>query len=152
MKRTKIVATLGPASSSKAILTQLVEAGVNVLRINFSHGSADEHRETVRLIREILKETGENVAILADLQGPKLRIGVVEEGAFLEPGDLITFTTTKCEGTKERVYMTYQQFPRDVKAGETILLDDGKLLFKVLSTNGGRRGAGRDHSGRKPQV
>ena len=136
MKRTKIVATLGPASSSKAILTQLVEAGVNVLRINFSHGSADEHRETIRLIREILKETGQHVAILADLQGPKLRIGVVEDGAFLEPGDLITFTTTKCEGTKKKVYMTYQQFPRDVKAGENILLDDGKLLLKVLSTNG----------------
>ena len=136
MKRTKIVATLGPASSSEEVLKQLLEAGVNVFRVNFSHGAADEHRATIRRIREILKETGFHAAILADLQGPKLRVGVVEEGALLVPGDLLTFTTEKCEGTKERVYMTYSQFPRDVRVGENVLLDDGKLVLKVVSTNG----------------
>lgn len=136
MKRTKIVATLGPASSSEDVLKQLLEAGVNVFRVNFSHGAADEHRATIRRIRGILKETGYHAAILADLQGPKLRVGVVEEGAMLVPGDRLTFTTEKCEGTKERVYMTYTQFPRDVRVGENVLLDDGKLVLKVVSTNG----------------
>lgn len=136
MKRTKIVATLGPASSSDEVLKQLLEAGVNVFRVNFSHGAADEHRSTIRRIRGILKETGCNAAILADLQGPKLRVGVVEEGAVLVPGDRLTFTTEKCEGTKERVFMTYTQFPRDVRVGENVLLDDGKLVLKVVSTNG----------------
>jgi pyruvate kinase len=111
-------------------------AGVNVFRVNFSHGAADEHRSTIRRIRGILKETGCNAAILADLQGPKLRVGVVEEGAVLVPGDRLTFTTEKCEGTKERVFMTYTQFPRDVRVGENVLLDDGKLVLKVVSTNG----------------
>jgi len=114
----------------------LLEAGVNVFRVNFSHGAADEHRATIRRIRGILKETGYHAAILADLQGPKLRVGVVEEGAMLVPGDRLTFTTEKCEGTKERVYMTYTQFPRDVRVGENVLLDDGKLVLKVVSTNG----------------
>jgi pyruvate kinase len=109
---------------------------VNVFRVNFSHGAADEHRSTIRRIRGILKETGCNAAILADLQGPKLRVGVVEEGAVLVPGDRLTFTTEKCEGTKERVFMTYTQFPRDVRVGENVLLDDGKLVLKVVSTNG----------------
>ena len=136
MKRTKIVATLGPASSSDEVLKQLLEGGVNVFRVNFSHGAADEHRSTIRRIRGILKETGCNAAILADLQGPKLRVGVVEEGAVLVPGDRLTFTTEKCEGTKERVFMTYTQFPRDVRVGENVLLDDGKLVLKVVSTNG----------------
>ena len=85
MKRTKIVATLGPASSSEEVLKQLLEAGVNVFRVNFSHGAADEHRATIRRIRGILKETGYHAAILADLQGPKLRVGVVEEGVEGEP-------------------------------------------------------------------
>ncbi len=76
-----------------------------------------------------------NAAILADLQGPKLRVGNVEEGAVVNPGDTVTFTNTKCEGTKERVYMTYQAFPKDVNPGETILLDDGKLMMRVISTN-----------------
>jgi pyruvate kinase len=136
VKRTKIVATLGPASSSEEVLKQLLDAGVNVFRVNFSHGAADDHRATIRRIRAILKETGHHAAVLADLQGPKLRVGVVEEGAVLAPGDRLTFTTVKCEGTKERVYMTYEQFPRDVRVGENVLLDDGKLVLRVLSTNG----------------
>ena len=135
MKRTKIVATLGPASSDAAVLEGMLRAGVNVFRVNFSHGSHEQHRGTIQTIRAILERTGMNAAILADLQGPKLRVGNVEEGAVVNPGDIVTFTNTKCEGTKERVYMTYQAFPNDVNPGETILLDDGKLMMRVISTN-----------------
>jgi len=135
MKRTKIVATLGPASSEPSVLEAMLRAGVNVFRVNFSHGSHEQHRGTIRTIREILERTGLHAAILADLQGPKLRVGLVEEGAVVEPGDRVVFTNEKCDGTKERVYMTYAQFPKDVNPGETILLDDGKLMMRVLSTN-----------------
>ena len=136
MKRTKIVATLGPASSSDEKLLELLWAGVNVFRVNFSHGDPEEHRLLIRRIRKVLEDNNMTAAILADLQGPKLRVGVVEEGAFVAPGDRVVFTNHKCEGTKERVYMTYQDFPKDVKAGERILLDDGKLMMQVVSTNG----------------
>ena len=134
-KRSKVVATLGPASSTPETLAALLEAGVNVFRINFSHGTADGHRDTIAKIRKVLKETGRHAAILADLQGPKLRVGDVAEGVVVEPGDLVTFINEPCEGTAERVYMTYQKFAKDVKVGEQILLDDGKLVMEVTSTN-----------------
>jgi len=134
-KKTKIVATLGPAIETKDDVRALAEAGVNVFRINFSHADYDKIKERVKHIREINEETGMNVAILADLQGPKLRVGVMEEGVVLETDDLFTFTTEKCVGTKEKAYMTYQRFPKDVKVGENILVDDGKLLFEVVSTD-----------------
>jgi pyruvate kinase len=135
MKRTKIVATLGPASMDSKTLEGMLHAGVNVFRVNFSHGSHEQHRNTIKNIREILDRTGIHAAILADLQGPKLRVGHVEEGAVVAPGDRVVFTNVKCEGTKERVYMTYSAFPLDVNPGETILLDDGKLMMRVISTN-----------------
>lgn len=134
-KKTKIVATLGPAIETKDDVRALAEAGVNVFRINFSHADYDKIKERVKHIREINEETGMNVAILADLQGPKLRVGVMEEGVVLEKDDLFTFTTDKCVGTKEKAFMTYQRFPKDVKVGENILVDDGKLLFEVVSTD-----------------
>ena len=134
-KKTKIVATLGPAIETKEDLRALGEAGVNVFRINFSHADYDNIKERVKQIREINEETGMNVAILADLQGPKLRVGVMEDGVVLEKDDLFTFTTEKCTGTKEKAYMTYQRFPKDVKVGENILVDDGKLMFEVVSTD-----------------
>lgn len=134
-KKTKIVATLGPAIETKDDVRALAEAGVNVFRINFSHADYDKIKERVKHIREINEETGMNVAILADLQGPKLRVGVMEEGVVLEKDDLFTFSTEKCVGTKEKAYMTYQRFPKDVKVGENILVDDGKLLFEVVSTD-----------------
>ncbi|WP_299618116.1 pyruvate kinase [uncultured Tenacibaculum sp.] len=134
-KKTKIVATLGPATSTKEVLTKMAEAGVNVFRINFSHADYDIVKERVRQIREINDEKGYNVAILADLQGPKLRVGVMEEGVEVKAGDRFIFTTEKCTGTKEKAFMTYQRFPKDVKPGENILVDDGKLLFKVISTD-----------------
>ena len=134
-KKTKIVATLGPAIQNKEDLRALGEAGVNVFRINFSHADYDNIKERIKQIREINDETGMNVSILADLQGPKLRVGVMEDGVVLEKDDLFTFTTEKCKGTKEKAYMTYQRFPKDVKVGEHILVDDGKLQFEVVSTD-----------------
>ena len=136
MKRTKIVATLGPASSSDEKLLELLWAGVNVFRVNFSHGDPEEHRLLIRRIRQVLEKNNMTAAVLADLQGPKLRVGMVEDGVVVAPGDRVVFTNHKCEGTKERVYMTYQDFPKDVKPGERILLDDGKLAMDVVSTNG----------------
>lgn len=133
--KTKIVATLGPATDTKEILTRLATEGVNVFRINFSHANYDIVKRQVKTIREINEENNFNVAILADLQGPKLRVGVMEDGVVLEEGDSFKFTTEECIGTKEKAYMTYQRFPKDVKEGEQILVDDGKLLFEVVSTN-----------------
>ena len=134
-KKTKIVATLGPATSTKEVLKDLASAGVNVFRINFSHADYDVVKERIQQIREINEENGYNVAILADLQGPKLRVGVMEEGTFLEDGQEFTFTTEECIGNSTKAFMTYQSFPRDVKAGESILVDDGKLHFEVISTD-----------------
>ena len=135
-KKTKIVATLGPAIDSKEMLLKMVATGVNVFRINFSHADYDEVKKRVRFICEINEEHGYNAAILADLQGPKLRVGVMKDDVVVTPGDEIIFATgTRFEGTKERVYMTYDRFPMDTKPGEQILLDDGKLIFEVVSTN-----------------
>lgn len=133
--KTKIVATLGPATDTKEVLTELATNGVNVFRINFSHADYEDVKRKVTIIREINKEKGYNVAILADLQGPKLRVGVMEDDVILNDGDTFTFTTEKCIGTKEKAYMTYQRFPKDVKVGENIMVDDGKLRFEVVSTN-----------------
>ena len=134
-KKTKIDATLGPATNSKEVLTQLATEGVNVFRINFSHADYDNVINTVKTLREINEENDYNVAILADLQGPKLRVGVMEDNVVLNDGDLFTFTTEECIGNKERAFMTYQRFPKDVKVGENIMVDDGKLLFEVVSTD-----------------
>ena len=113
----------------------MIKAGVNVFRVNFSHGDHETHRRTIRLIKEINQEFNCKVAVLADLQGPKLRIGDVEEGAVINEGDTLTFTTDKVGGTAELVYMNYEQFPSDVNAGERILMDDGKLMCEVVETN-----------------
>ena len=134
-KKTKIIATLGPATSSKEVLYQLAKEGVNVFRINFSHADYEDVKTRIKLIREINAENDYNVAILGDLQGPKLRVGVMEEGVVLEDGATFKFTTEKCIGTKEKAFMTYQRFPKDVKVGERILVDDGKLMFEVVSSN-----------------
>jgi len=137
IKKTKIVATLGPASSDRDTIKQMMIAGVNMFRINFSHADFDAAKERIQLIRDLNKELGYNVGILADLQGPKLRVGKMKDGVVVEKGDRIVFTTEKIEeGTADHVYMNYQSFPKDVKAGERILLDDGKLIFEVESTDG----------------
>lgn len=137
MKRTKIVATLGPASTSAEVIEEMIKAGADVCRINFSHGSYDNVLSQINTIRALNKKLGKHTAILADLQGPKLRIGVVENNAVeLVAGKEVIITTTECTGTAEKLYITYPQFPKDVKVGESILIDDGKLLLKVVSTNG----------------
>ncbi|MGS4345748.1 pyruvate kinase [Myroides sp. DW712] len=135
-KRTKIVATLGPASGTKEVLHNMIKAGVNVFRINFSHADYADVQEKIDIIRELNKEYGYTTSILGDLQGPKLRVGIMAEDVVVHPGDTITFSTKEeFKGDAQRVYMNYKQFPNDVNAGETILLDDGKLIFEVLSTN-----------------
>ncbi|AZI67239.1 pyruvate kinase [Kaistella daneshvariae] len=135
LKKTKIIATLGPASSDKETMIELVKAGVDVFRINFSHADYAIVKKNIETIREINRELGYSVGILGDLQGPKLRVGVVKEGSYLNPGDILTFTNEKMEGDSTKVYMTYQQFPKDVKVGERILIDDGKLVLQVIETN-----------------
>ena len=136
-KKTKIVATLGPACSSKEIIKNMIDAGVNVFRINFSHADYADVKERIDIIRGLNEEFGYSTAILADLQGPKLRVGVMKEDVVVSKGDIITFQTAEdIPGTAERVYMNYKEFPRDVKPGEKILLDDGKLMFEALETNG----------------
>ena len=137
MKRTKIVATLGPASSSPEILEKMILAGTDVFRINFSHGAYDVVLEQIKNIRILNKKLGIHTAILADLQGPKLRIGVVENNHVdLVAGKEVIITTVECTGTAERLYITYPQFPKDVKVGENILIDDGKLMLTVFYSIG----------------
>lgn len=135
-KKTKIVATLGPACSTKEVIKNMIDAGVNVFRINFSHADYDDVKERINIIRELNEEYGYTTGILGDLQGPKLRVGVMKEDVVVHPGDVITFTTAEdIPGTAKRVYMNYKEFPSDVNPGERILLDDGKLIFEVLETD-----------------
>ena len=136
-KKTKIVATLGPATDSREVINDLLIAGVNVFRINFSHADYDDVKTRIKYIREQNEANGFNAAILADLQGPKLRVGVMEEGTIVQPGDEVTFITGEpFVGNATKAYMNYSQFPKDVKAGEKVLVDDGKVHFEVISTNG----------------
>ena len=135
-KKTKIVATLGPATSEREVIIDMIKAGVDVFRINFSHADYEDVTERVKMIREVNEEMETNIAILGDLQGPKLRVGVMAGEVVVAPGDEITFVTGEpFEGDAERVYMNYSAFPKDVNPGELILLDDGKLMFEVVSTN-----------------
>ncbi|WP_428224083.1 pyruvate kinase [Flavobacterium sp.] len=135
-KKTKIVATLGPACSTKETIQQMMDAGVDVFRINFSHADYTDVAERIRIIRELNQEFGYTTAILADLQGPKLRVGVMKEDVVVSEGDLVTFQTANdVPGTPDNVYMTYKAFPNDVNPGERILLDDGKLIFEAVSSD-----------------
>lgn len=137
MKKTKIVATLGPASSPKETLKQMIIEGVNVCRLNFSHGSHEDHKATIETIREINDETGLNVAILADLQGPKIRTGnMTDNGVELINGSIAKISTQDVLGTAELFSINYGGLPKDVNPGEKILLDDGKLMLEVVESNG----------------
>lgn len=138
-KRTKIVATIGPASNTYETMLQLATAGVNVFRLNFSHGSHEDKLEIVQNIRRINEEQPFNVAILGDLQGPKLRVGEIENNALpVKPGTILTFTNEKCVGTLEKIYVSYPNLAGDVKLGNKILIDDGKLevVVKSIEKNG----------------
>ena len=131
--RTKIVATVGPACDTYEKLLELVRAGVNIFRLNFSHGTHEDKSRIIEYIRELNKKEPYNIAILADLQGPKLRVGEIENGAInIEPGDILTFTSKeKVVGTKEKIYVSYPNLHEDVKPGNKILIDDGKLEVVV---------------------
>jgi pyruvate kinase len=138
--KTKIVATVGPACDTYDKLLELVKAGVNVFRLNFSHGAHEDKAKIIEHIRKINKTEPYNIAILGDLQGPKLRVGELENGGFkIEPGDILTFTSKeKVVGTKERIYISYPNLHNDVKVGEKIMIDDGKLevVVKEITTAG----------------
>jgi pyruvate kinase len=135
-KRTKIVATIGPASSTKVILKEMIREGVNVVRLNFSHGTYEDHQKVIDIVRDLNDGNDENTAILADLQGPKLRIGEVENGAIkLKSDSTITISTSEGIGTDSVLYTNYDNFARDVNPGELVLLDDGKIELEVLETN-----------------
>jgi pyruvate kinase len=132
--KTKIVATVGPACDSYDQLKNLVIAGVNVFRLNFSHGTHEDKKAIIIHIRGINKELGCNVAILGDLQGPKLRVGEIENNRLeVKEGDILTFTNTKCIGTLEKIYVSYPNLAGDVKVGNIIMIDDGKIEVKVSS-------------------
>lgn len=135
-QNTKIVATVGPACAAYDQLVALALEGVDVFRLNFSHGSHEEHEEVIKNIVRLNKEYNIHVGIMADLQGPKIRIGNIEENeVVLKNGEEIVFTNKKCPGTAEKVQISYENFPKEVKKGERVLLDDGKLVLEVLSTD-----------------
>lgn len=135
-RSTKIVATLGPASTDEAVLRRLVQAGVDIVRLNFSHGTADDHRARVETLRRITQETGHTVGIMADLQGPKIRIGKFEHGKIeLNPGDTFTLDVTCKLGNQERVGLDYPELIDDVEAGVVLLLDDGRIVLDVTEVH-----------------
>ena len=136
LNKTKIIATLGPSCSSKTMLNKLIVSGVDVFRINFSHA---DHKEVERIVNDIKAlriKRNEHVSILGDLQGPKIRLGNVVPETILQKGDNIVFTTRKIKnGNSNRVTINYASFPKDVKRGETVLVDDGKIILKVEKTD-----------------
>jgi len=137
IKKTKIVATIGPATSSEEMLTKLLKAGLNVIRLNFSHGDFKEHQERVDNFKKAIKITGISGAILQDLSGPKIRLGdFYQEKVELKKGDLITITTKSVVGDEKKVSINYASFPKEVKVGDNIMVDDGKKKFQVVSIKG----------------
>src|SRR5215217_1440344 len=140
LHRTKIIATVGPACNTYEKLLGLVQEGVNVFRLNFSHGNHEQHLQVIRHIKAINDSATRNIAILADLQGPKLRVGELEGGALeLAMGDEVVFTSEPCIGTKECIYISYPDFSRDVQVGEKILLDDGKIEVLVVEVTADKK-------------
>lgn len=133
---TKIVATVGPASSSYEALEGLIQAGVDIFRLNFSHGTHDQHQQTIDNIVKLNEAHNLHVGILADLQGPKIRVGKIEkEGLAIEKGDILTFSNEETIGTKKNIYLSYQNFASDVSEGDKVLVDDGKIALQVVSTD-----------------
>ncbi len=140
LHKTKIIATVGPACNTYEKLLSLVEAGVNVFRLNFSHGTHEQHQDVINHIRRINDDYPFNIAILADLQGPKLRVGDIENGALdLAKGDEFYFTNEKRTGNKDGIYISYPNFSRDVRIGEKILLDDGKIEVTVTEVTSDKK-------------
>jgi len=136
-KKTKILATIGPASNNYEMIKSLALAGANVFRLNFSHGSHEVHKEVISIIRQVNKEMNCHLGILQDLQGPKIRVGEVENnGVEIKPGDKITITSDPVVGTSSLVSTVYKNLPQDVQTGEHILIDDGNLEVVVDDTDG----------------
>ncbi len=137
MRKTKIVCTLGPASSSPDVLDQLIGAGMNVARLNFSHGTHESHQETFRNVRAASRRVGQEVAILGDLQGPKIRVGLLDGGSVeLSEGEEITVEPGERQAGPGRIPTTYESLPSDVRPGDKILMDDGLLRLRVLAADG----------------
>ncbi len=137
MRRAKIVCTLGPATESLDMIQALVDAGMDVARINRSHGEPEEHAKVIQNVRAAAQASGRSVAVLVDLQGPKIRLGrFIEGGHDVAVGDTLVITTDDVEGTKDRVSTTFKGLPGDVKPGDPILIDDGKVLVRVVEVDG----------------
>lgn len=135
-QKTKIVATVGPASSKYDVLVGMLKSGVDVFRINFSHGNHEQHEKVFQLITKINQEYDMNVGVLADLQGPKLRVGEIENNKLeVKYKQILTFTNEVCVGNADKIYMSYKNFAQDVQPGEKVLLDDGKIILQVQETN-----------------
>ncbi|MCH8269283.1 MAG: pyruvate kinase, partial [Acidobacteria bacterium] len=135
MRRTKIVCTLGPATHSRDAIKELIRAGMDVARLNFSHGTQAEHGEVIALIRQSAARLGQPVAVLQDLAGPKVRIGRIEAGSvILQAGALFTFTSRQVPGDQHLVSVTYPDLPKSLQPGDTLLLSDGTLDLEVLET------------------
>jgi pyruvate kinase len=136
-RTTKIVATLGPATSDRATLERMLRAGVDVVRVNFSHGTAEDHLRRVEIVREVSRESGLTVGIMADLQGPKIRIGKFKDGRVsLESGAKFVLDAACPLGDEHRVGLDYKELPQDVEAGDVLLLDDGRIIFDVAQVSG----------------
>ena len=136
LRSTKIVATLGPSSNTENKIKKLIFAGVNVFRLNFSHGSHEDHLSTIKIIRRLETKLRFQIGILADLQGPKFRIGKVEENVKLKVNDVFTFDKDKKIGSRKRVYLGHNEIYRSIKKNSIMLIDDGKVKLKVLSKKG----------------
>ena len=137
MRRAKIVCTMGPAVESSEKVHELISAGMNMARLNLSHGGHDEHQSRLDLVRSVAAETNQPIAILVDLQGPKIRLARFANGPHdLARGDIFTITADEVEGTKERVGTTYKGLPGDCKPGDRILIDDGKVSVEVVEVKG----------------
>ncbi len=134
-RRTKIIATIGPVTANYKSLVDLYKSGVNAFRLNFSHGNHAQHAEVVALATKLNKEYNAHVSLIADLQGPKLRLGEVEEGCVLKKDKIITITTEKVVGNEELIQVVYKKLPKDIKVNDTILIDDGKIELKVIATD-----------------
>ena len=134
IRKTKIVCTIGPATESPKMIAELIRAGMNVARLNLSHGSSDEHMERIRIIRQCAEELGVNVGILLDIKGPKIRIGELEPDKFeIEAGQELILTPEECVGTPEKVFVNYPYLAEDLNPGDTIYIDDGLIELVVLS-------------------
>ena len=137
MRKTKIVCTLGPSSNNEETLTKMCLAGMNVVRLNFSHGTHEEHKKNIELVKSVREKLKLPIAILLDTKGPEYRIGIFENNKiFLNDGDIFTFTTEDVKGNEERVSVSYKNLAKELKTGDKILLNNGLLSFEVLNISG----------------